>query len=444
MRRFWRWFFETLVGLYYPVRVVENGAAVPSGRPLIFVINHPNALLDPLVLRTALRRPIGFLAKSTMFENPIGRFAMGVFAAIPVYRRADGGNSDVSRNDETFARCRAALGRGEALALFPEGTSHSSPQLKPLKTGAARIALSAVAEHQGHLPLAIVPVGLLYEEKTTFRSRTHVKVGTVIEVNEFTSLYASEPDAAVHALTEAIRQRLDEVVLQAETRELLNGVAHVASWTAGSKAGAEDLADHERRARELLTAYQALRAVDPTLVDKVAASARRYMRILKALGIDDPWALEIERLGLLRSLRAVGKLLGLLPFAVVGTLLFYAPYRLAGEVAPRFAREDDVLGTVKLLAGTLFVLFVWFVEISVAFAWLGLAAALAVLLLAPLCGYAAVRFGEQWVLVREGARYLFIRTRHRDLTQALGEHRHELAKTVSEALSIAASKVRSA
>src|SRR5579863_5696789 len=153
-----RWLAEALVRLYYPVRLVEGAERIPRDRPVVFVLNHPNGLLDPIVLRVATGRATRFLAKSTLFGNPLGRVAMSAFGSIPVYRAQEAGARapDASRNDEAFARCRAAL------ALFPEGTSHSDPQLRPLKTGAARIALSAereVADGGGRLGAVIVPVG---------------------------------------------------------------------------------------------------------------------------------------------------------------------------------------------------------------------------------------------------------------------------------------------
>src|SRR4029077_3893194 len=126
----------------------------------------------PMVLRVATGAPARFLAKGTLFRNPFTRLAMDAFGSIPIHRAQESGAraGDASRNDESFARCRAELAAGGALALFPEGVSHSDPQLRPLKTGAARIALSAEAEHDGRLGAVLVPVGLHYDRKARFRS----------------------------------------------------------------------------------------------------------------------------------------------------------------------------------------------------------------------------------------------------------------------------------
>ena len=159
-----------------------------------------------------------------------------------------------SRNDDSFARCRAELAAGGALALFPEGVSHSDPQLRPLKTGAARIALSAEAEHDGKLGVTIVPVGLYYERKTMFRSSVLLAVGEPLAVAPLLADYRRDERAAVTALTETIDARLDEVVLQAETRELLIGIARVADWTRERDAEPDALAPQHRRALAMLGA----------------------------------------------------------------------------------------------------------------------------------------------------------------------------------------------
>ena len=79
---------------------------------------------------------------------------------------------DVSKNQETFSLVREMLKKGGAIAIFPEGISHNETKLQPLKTGAARIALGTVSvgTRSASLNLKIVPVGLFYTSKTTFRS----------------------------------------------------------------------------------------------------------------------------------------------------------------------------------------------------------------------------------------------------------------------------------
>jgi glycerol-3-phosphate O-acyltransferase/dihydroxyacetone phosphate acyltransferase len=443
---------EALIRLYYPHRSVEGADRIPAGRPVVFVANHPNGLLDPLLLRVATGRPARFLAKSTLFGNPIARLAMTSFGSIPVYRAHESGarGTDTSRNEESFALCRAALAQGEALALFPEGVSHSDPQLRPLKTGASRIALSAEAEQDGRLDLTVVPIGLYYERKVLFRSRVLLVVGEPLRVAPLLPAYRADQRASVDALTDDIRARLDEVVLQAESRELLAGVARVARWTGppgtteegkgkgkgngDGDTGGGDLAARHRYARELLGAYGRLRARDPERVKAIAAQARAYERVLRHLGVRDPWALEVELVSPLTAALTVLRLLVSFPVAIAGAILGYLPYRLAGEVAKRTTKDDDVLGTVKMLAGALFVWLAWSAEAIAAGVWWGVPWIVPVFLFAVASGYVALRFDELRGETAEALRHLWLRLRHRHTARALAIRRRELAEAVTAAL----------
>jgi glycerol-3-phosphate O-acyltransferase/dihydroxyacetone phosphate acyltransferase len=436
-----RWLAEALVRLYYPLRAIDGAERIPADRPVVFVVNHPNGLLDPLLLRVATGRPARFLAKSTLFAGPLGRLAMDAFGSIPIYRAHESGarGQDASRNEESFARCRAELGRGAALALFPEGVSHSDPQLRPLKTGAARIALSAAAEQAGALEVTVVPVGLYYERKARFRSRVLLSVGEPLAVAALLPAYRRDERATVDQLTDEIRARLDEVVLHAETRELLIGIAQVARWTAeADDAGTDDLAVQNQRARTLMGAYQRLRAREPERVDAIAAEARAYARALRHLGVRDPWALEIERLRPALVASSLLELLAALPLAVVGALLGWLPYRLAGWVAGRVTKDEDVLSTVKLLGGALFLTAGWAAEAAAAGLLLRPAWAVPAFLVGVTSGYVALRFEELLADNAEAVRYLWLRAFHRDITERLTARRRALADKVARALAEAA------
>ena len=60
----------------------------------------------------------------------------------------------------------AALGRGDAILIFPEGVSQPEPALMPLRTGAARMLLAAPPEVGP--AISLIPVGLLFHEPGDF------------------------------------------------------------------------------------------------------------------------------------------------------------------------------------------------------------------------------------------------------------------------------------
>jgi len=424
-----RWLAEALVRLYYPHRSIEGAERIAREGPVVFVANHPNGLLDPLLVRVMTGRQARFLAKSTLFGNPAGRLAMDSFGSIPIYRAKESAGKNAARNEESFARCRAALADGEALALFPEGVSHSDPQMRPLKTGAARIALSSA---EGAPGLQVLPLGLFYERKVLFRSRVLLVVGEPRPIAPLLPAYRSDERATVDALTDDIRARLDEVVLQAESRELLTGIARVAAWSA--EAGEDDLTVQHRRTRELLAAYARVQARDPARVEAIASAARGYARTLQRLGVKDPWALEVEMVSARAAVTTLLKLLLCAPFAVIGAVMGWIPYRLAGQVAGRVTREEDVLGTVKMIAGALFLFVAWSAEAIAAGVHWGAVWSVPVFLLGVGSGYASLRFGELAGETAEAVRHLAWRLFRRDTARRLAGRRRALADAVASAL----------
>jgi glycerol-3-phosphate O-acyltransferase/dihydroxyacetone phosphate acyltransferase len=417
-----------LVRLFYPTRHVRHGARLPAKGPFIVVANHPNGLIDPIVVRLAAGVPMHFLAKSTLFGNPLGRMTMEAFGGIPVYRARDG--EDTSKNDRTFALCREALAAGRNIALFPEGTSHSDPTMKPLKTGAARIALSAVEAGAVTGSLPIIAAGLLFDDKATFRSAVSVTFGEPIDAVLFARDHGTG-FAAAEALTSRIHDAMADVLLEAESSEVWRGLLLVAAYT--DPACRDDLALRQARAQVLARAYRALVASQPEAAETLAEQVRRFVRQLDELGVTDPFALEGS------SGRSAwwyaAPIVLLAPVAALGALLGWLPYRLVRPLAVKVAgRHDDLLGTIKLLAGLL-VLSVTYLAESVLAGWLwGPAVGLATFVLAPAAGYVALRYDERVARRKALLSAAWLRATAKDRAEAVKRSREALVREVDALL----------
>src|SRR5256886_6321977 len=199
---------------------VSGTDSVPRVGPVIFVLTHPNGLIDPAFLLCLAPRRVSFLAKAPLFRMPIVGAVARALEAIPVHRRQDAG-ADPRKNAETFEAARGVLVRGGTIAVFPEGASHSDPKLRPLKTGTARIALGAAAALPPNLILQIVPVGLYYRAKQTFRSVALLHFGTPLSVERIALARGAEPPAEpVQRLTARIERALRDVTPAAEEADV--------------------------------------------------------------------------------------------------------------------------------------------------------------------------------------------------------------------------------
>ncbi len=151
---------------------IEGAHRIPTYGPVVLASNHIS-YLDPLLLAYVAdqrRRRVRFLAKAELFEKRGLAWALERIRQIPVQRNtADAASS--------LDAAVAALGAGECVTVFPEGTI--SLDLEPMagKTGTARLAAAAGA--------VVLPVGLWGGHRIMFKGRkprwrTGVAVAAVV------------------------------------------------------------------------------------------------------------------------------------------------------------------------------------------------------------------------------------------------------------------------
>ncbi|MBS1797040.1 MAG: 1-acyl-sn-glycerol-3-phosphate acyltransferase [Acidobacteria bacterium] len=373
-----------------------NAESLPENCGLIFVSNHPNALIDPALLFIALPRNIAFLAKSTLFKMPVIGYLVRTVGALPLYRQQDAG-ADVSKNQETFAVARELLKKGGAIAIFPEGISHDKPQLQPLKTGAARIALGAVSSGQNpsSLDLRIMPVGLFYTNKTTFRSEALLHFGRPFPVlPETLDEHGHPPREIVRELTERIGNSLREVTLNAASDAEL-AVARVAEEVFTS------VTPHEENLAERLDFLQKFVAEPAGEEDaKLEKRLAEYEKKLDRLGIESEFLALAEyskRFVLKHAFLRSWHLVLLAPVALFGILLHLPAYQFGRFLASRQTKKGffDMASTVKFLTAMVLIPLTWLVFAGVLAVYSGWLIALLSIPFSALAAYVALRSLEE-------------------------------------------------
>lgn len=431
--------FGTALHLFFRRIETVNADVVPDGTGVIFVMNHPNGLVDPALVFVALPRKISFLAKSTLFRMPVISFLLRTVEALPLYRRIDAGE-DVSKNTLTFELCRDLLKKGGSIALFPEGISHNSPKLLPAKTGAARIALGAVSIDEnprgaGSLDLFIVPVGLFYTSKTTFRSEALLHFGDPFRVEPAATDAEGQPDReAVKALTARIEDALRGVTLNAESEADLHA-AHLAEEIFDSVKPNESLGEKVEFLRKFISeaAGEHSDDEDRELREKVV----EYDQKLAELGLEpEHLSLAQYRRGSVvrEALRRSWPLIIVSPIAAAGVILHYPAYRLCGFIAGRMTQhgEDDIVSTVKVLAGIVFMPLTWLIAAGVVYYFLGTTSALLSFPLSITCGYVALISMERLEELSGWARAIWLFLTRREKFLRMFVERRELQRRLTE------------
>jgi 1-acyl-sn-glycerol-3-phosphate acyltransferase len=344
---------RSLVGLFYR-RVEASGLEnIPREGPVLLVANHNNGLVDPMVVLRALSRPVVFVAKSTLWKIPVLRSILDLLGCVPVVRKKDFLEGERAagpeRNEESLQRLGAALDAGCCVLIFPEGRSHSDPRLSELRTGAARALLLSKRSP------VVLPLGLWFSEKETFRSDVLVKVGAPV---------APPAEPTVEAWTDAMGAALESVTLNADDWKD-HEVAAAVEALYGEKVredffeGEEGLGHVGRsfRVRQLLLgARAALARTHPGDVTSLVRRVRALDHLLRRLSLsfsslDDPPPV---RTIVWHTAKALAVTVVGFPVAVLGVIAWWVPYRLTGVIASRVpgaGKERDQIAFYKLVAG---------------------------------------------------------------------------------------------
>lgn len=103
---------------------------IPTEKRIILAGNH-TSILDPLVLITATKRSIHFLAKDELWHGP-KKIIFSNLGLIPVNRRTKDHNSLIAATKY--------LNNDLVIGIFPEGTTEKGRGLLPFKIGAVKMA----------------------------------------------------------------------------------------------------------------------------------------------------------------------------------------------------------------------------------------------------------------------------------------------------------------
>ncbi len=407
------------------------GREIPQG-PVLLIANHPNSVMDALVVMKVARRRVRPLAKAPLFEQALIGHALRGLGALPIYRPQDF-PGETWRNESTFEAAVQALRRNEAVLVFPEGLSHSEARLAKMKTGAARIALETEEASDWRLGLQVVPVGLTYDRKHAIRGRVAVAIGQPIDVCDWRARRQADKWAAVESLTAAMREALEKVTLNLPTREdrLLLEAAESLYATEKGFAKPRDrvsLAPRLRRLQRFAEALAWLYVTEPQRYSELGAAVLAYRQQLAALGVrEGELPKRFPALGIARYVLYQGILLLVgLPLALLGTLVWFLPYKSPRASLSLYKPAYEAVASLKL--GTALLAFPLTYAIYLAGAWwfAGLRALIVAAVLLPLLGLVALGWRDRWKVVREDALVFWHSIRRSTLRRELLERRGAL------------------
>ncbi len=211
-----RAYIKATLYFYFKKIVFVGQDNIPQKEAVLFVSNHQNALLDPLVIAVSNKRLCYYLTRASVFKNPIVKRLLQSVNMLPIYRIRDGWQS-LGNNKNVFNNCFKILKRKKSLLIFPEGNHSLNRRVRPLSRGFTKIIYGTLAENP-QLKIYIVPVGLNYNEHTQYPQSVAVYYGKAFLANPF---YDKEnvPQSALK-LTRKVQKELQLLTTHIDDLEL--------------------------------------------------------------------------------------------------------------------------------------------------------------------------------------------------------------------------------
>lgn len=174
-------------------RRVSGNNTLPKDVPVILCSNHGN-ILDPVFLALSVDRPVHFMAKKEIFQNPVFNWIFRRIGTFPVNREG----VDI----RAFKEALKVLKDNKVLGIFPEGTRVKDIRLENFKEGVATLALRTKA--------IIVPVRI----RSTYKLFNRVDVEFRDAINSQDFLNEGDKETQAKLLTQALFQSIypEEVI----------------------------------------------------------------------------------------------------------------------------------------------------------------------------------------------------------------------------------------
>jgi 1-acyl-sn-glycerol-3-phosphate acyltransferase len=393
---FARGFVRALAKFYYPRIEVTGSGLIPRTGPVLLVANHPNSLIDPVLLGIAAQRPVRLMAKAPLFDVPVFGAVLRSLGMVPAYRGSDDAKQ-VAKNRESLAVAGRQLAEGVVMGIFPEGKSHDAAQLALVRSGAARLAMEALAA--GAQGLRVVPVGLNYERKERFRSAVWIKVGRPIDASRWLQMHGGDEHRAMRTLTQEIDARLRHCITHLDNvawETLLDELEAMLPPAPGGRKAVLATLHRRKRAADAINFFH---RADSARAETAAARVRAHALELEKAGVPPDARLlagrgvsvwgALLRDGVLLLLGGIGGLLGFLHHLV--------PYGIVRLIVGRTAGKGRMTVALHRLLASLPVYAAWYVFVWwrmqlyfvpwVAWTWSALM---------PLAGLAALTAVRRW------------------------------------------------
>ncbi|CEG48644.1 acyltransferase domain containing protein [Plasmopara halstedii] len=396
-------FLRLLLHTYFRKIEVYGLNNFPREGPVILCPNHPNMLVDAILVMTEAIIQAG---------------------AVPVYRprRKETSLADVdsdktpeeleAANRAMFEHTWGVLADNNVMVLFPEGTSYTAPKMLSLRTG------------------------LNYFSKDHFRSQMTLEFGPPMVITPelvHSDVFQQDEHREVKRLTHDLEERMHDLTLNASDFTIIHA-ARMMRRLYLSTPGTIDALKEVRLTQFIIRMLEA-KPENEEQKDRIKRTCEKvlqYKEQLEKLRLKDQevnQSMPNEQSLIKLFFERILYLLVLLPLATPGLLLNF-PYYFIGKKLNRLAGFVESKSMFKIFAAGVLVPVHWLVLILATWFFFGSSYAYVLAVGLPLLLYSHIRVLEESRSIAENVYFLFNIATHAEQVSALRKERELLARDV--------------
>lgn len=349
-----RWITDLAVHIYYRRIEINRPELLKTKGPLLIMSNHPNTLMDPLILAASFKHQVGFLANASIFVNSLVNRVFRFLQVIPVYRQQDLAPGQELDNTKSFGACYEHLEKGGSLMIFPEGSSIHELKLRKIKTGGIRIAFGAEDRNDFNLGIKILPVGLYYSNPLRFRSKVYLNFGEPFTLKSQQNSYRQDEVETVQQVTAQLRKSMREQTIHIpdeEQEELFIQIKKLfkKELTKDLRAEQNQIAEFNIN-QEISSGIRFIGQYHPEAYDNLKNKINTLNTLDDQLHVKSNFERGKLKQWTLSLFKIVSMILGL-PIYLFGLIHNYLPYRLPRLLAEKITDEKEYHASISMVIG---------------------------------------------------------------------------------------------
>lgn len=345
-----RLFYKRIVFINKPKRFFNR---------TIYVSNHPNSFMDPIMLGALSKSIFNFMTRSDVFKWWLKPF-LWLAHMLPIYRQHDGENTQ-EKNKTVFNRVNKTLANGRNILIFGEGFTDDTPirGLKPIKKGAVRMGLTALEGCNWEKKIYLASIGINYTDRNTIGSELLVEYGGEICLNDYRKDFEENTPKAINDITKKLEGMMQECVIYVADKSnyaFLENIMQI-SRKGFNHANHDDtiaLKERYEYSKKLAHWINENATEENEAINQLKKELNAYFALEKRMQIQDRFVFESATSKTVSRSKELFLLATAWPIAILGAIQGFIPYFLAKKMTEKIMKRKVFWGSVKMLLGKVF------------------------------------------------------------------------------------------